>query len=147
MERLRYGMVGGAVGAYIGDTHRYGAQMDHLAELAAGCFSRDYEKNLETARIWKLEDTSRIYRDYRETAEKEAAREDGIDFVSIVTPNVSHYEIAKCFLEQGIHVVCDKPVAMNVQKAQELKDLAEKQGPAFRRDLRLYGISGHPTGT
>jgi len=77
MERLRYGMVGGAVGAYIGDTHRYGAQMDHLAELAAGCFSRDYEKSLETARIWKLEDTSRIYRDYREMAEKEAAREDG----------------------------------------------------------------------
>lgn len=141
MERLRYGMVGGAVGAYIGDTHRYGAQMDHLAELAAGCFSRDYEKSLETARIWKLEDTSRIYRDYREMAEKEAAREDGIDFVSIVTPNVSHYEIAKCFLEQGIHVVCDKPVAMNVQQAQELKYLAEKQGLLFGV---TYGYTGYP---
>ena len=141
MERLKYGMVGGAVGACIGDAHRYGAEMDHLAELVAGCFSRDYEKCLETARIWNMKDSSRVYRNYREMAEAEAAREDGIDFVSIVTPNVSHYEIAKCFLEHDIHVMCDKPVTMNVQQAQELKDLAEKRGLLFGV---TYAYTGYP---
>lgn len=141
MRKLRYGMVGGALDSYIGDTHRHGAQMDNLAELAAGCFSRDHEKSLETARVWSLRDTSRVYRDYREMAEAESGREDGIDFVSIVTPNVSHYEIAKCFLEHGIHILCDKPVAMNTAQAQELKGLAEERGLLFGV---TYGYTGYP---
>jgi len=121
-------MVGGSLDAYIGDTHRQAARMDHLAELTAGCFSRDYEKSLATARVWSMPDLSRVYRDYREMAEAEARREDGIDFVSIVTPNDSHYEIAKCFLEHGIHILCDKPVTMTVPQAEELKALAETKG-------------------
>lgn len=141
MKKLRYGMVGGAVGAYIGETHRQAARMDHLAELAAGCFSRDRVKSLETAALWDLTDLDRVYGSYQEMAEAEAARADGIDFVSIVTPNVSHYEIARCFLERGIHVLCDKPVSMNVAQAQELRDLAQA------RDLLFgvtYGYTGYP---
>lgn len=141
MKKLRYGMVGGAVGAYIGETHRQAARMDHLAELTAGCFSRDRAKSLETAALWDLTDLTRVYDSYQEMAEVEAARADGIDFVSIVTPNVSHYEIAKCFLERGIHVLCDKPVSMNVEQAQELRDLAKA------RDLLFgvtYGYTGYP---
>lgn len=141
MERLRYGMVGGAVGAYIGETHRHGAAMDHLTELAAGCFSRDYEKSLETARLWNMADTSRIYRSYQEMAEAESAREDGIDFVSIVTPNDSHYEIARCFLEHGIHILCDKPLTMNVEQARELKRLAKEGDLLFGV---TYGYTGYP---
>jgi len=141
MKRLKYGMVGGAVGAYIGDTHRHAAQMDNLAELTAGCFSRDYEKSLETARIWNLREESRVYQDYREMAEAESRREDGIDFVSIVTPNDSHYEIAKCFLAHGIHILCDKPVTMTAAQAQELKVLAEEKGLLFGV---TYGYTGYP---
>lgn len=141
MRKLRYGMVGGALGAYIGDTHRYGAQMDHLAELCAGCFSREYEKSLETARVWGMRDLSRVYRDYRDMAEQESRRDDGIEFVSIVTPNESHYEIAKCFLEHGIHILCDKPVTMNVAQAEELKALAEKNDLLFGV---TYGYTGYP---
>lgn len=61
MEKLRYGMVGGGPDAYIGETHRHGAVMDHLAELTAGCFSRDREKSLETARLWSMGELSRVY--------------------------------------------------------------------------------------
>ena len=125
---LRYGMVGGGNGAFIGDVHRHAAMMDDKTQLAAGCFSRSMEKNLETARAWHLPDENRVYTNYREMAEQESSREDGIDFVSIVTPNVSHYEIAKCFMEHGIHVMCDKPLAMNLEQAEELKRISEEKG-------------------
>lgn len=140
MNRLKYGMVGGAAGAYIGETHRQAARMDHLAELTAGCFSRDYEKSLETAEVWAIRDPSRIYRSYQEMAEAESKREDGIDFVSIVTPNDSHYEIAKCFLTHGIHILCDKPVTMTISQAEELKQLADERGLLFGV---TYGYTGY----
>lgn len=141
MKKLRYGMVGGGIGAYIGDAHRVGAWLDNLTELCAGCFSRSYETSLQTAELWNLKDTSRVYRDYREMAEAEAARPDGIDFVSILTPNDSHYEIAKCFMEHGIHIMCDKPLTMTVAQAEELQKLAEE------KDILVgvtYGYTGYP---
>ena len=79
-------------------------------------FSRNPEKNLATGRKWHIYDENRIYKDYREMAEAESKREDGIQFVAITTPNVSHYEIAKCFMEHGIHVMCDKPLAFNLEQ-------------------------------
>jgi predicted dehydrogenase len=129
-EVLRFGMVGGGLGAYIGDVHRKGATFDDQAELVAGCFSRDYEKTLSTGKAWGV-DPDRLYRTADEMAEKEGAREDGIDFVIIATPNYAHYSAAKAFLQNGIHVVCDKPLTFTVEEAEELRDLAEKNGLLF----------------
>ena len=131
MKKLQFGMVGGGNGAFIGNVHRRGAIMDNLARLTAGCFSRSMEKNLETAEAWDVDDLSRVYADFREMAEKESQRPDRIDFVSIVTPTDTHYEIAKCFLEHGIHVVCDKPVCLRIDEAEELKRIAEEKGLEF----------------
>ena len=141
MKRLKYGMVGGGIGAYIGDTHRHGAEMDGLAELKAGCFSRNREKSLETADAWNLKDLSRVYGSYQEMAEAESKRSDGIDFVSIVTPNDSHYDIAKCFLERGIHVMCDKPLTLNTAQGEVLKKIAEERDLLFGVS---YGYTGYP---
>ncbi len=127
---LHYGMVGGASGSLIGDVHRKGAAFDGQARLVAGSFSRDFDLTLRTGEQLGLEE-DRLYRDYRAMAEQEGAREDGIDFVVIVTPNYAHYDAAKAFLLQGIHVVCDKPLTFTVEEAEELKDLADERGLLF----------------
>ncbi len=132
--KLSFGMVGGGNGAFIGDVHRRGATMDNKAKLVAGCFSRNFEKNKETAEEWGVEDPSRIYSDYREMAEKESARPDCIDFVTIVTPTDTHFEMAKCFMEHGINVVCDKPITLTIEEGEELKKIAEE------KDL-LFGVT------
>ena len=115
---LKFGMIGGGLGSYIGKFHRWGAMLDDSAELVCGCFSRSMDKNRATAEAYHLPDTSRVYADFHEMADKESAREDGIDFVSIMTANDTHYEIAKCFLEHDIHVICDKPLALRTEEAE-----------------------------
>lgn len=130
MTLLHYGMVGGGIGSFIGNAHRRGAQMDDMAVLSAGCFSRNNERNLQTGNAWHI-DSERLYSNWAEMAEAESKREDGIDFVVIATSNNTHYAIAKCFLEHGIHVSCDKPVSMNLEEALELKSLAQKKGLHF----------------
>ena len=137
---LSYGMVGGGPGAFIGDVHRRAIALDPNAKLVAGVFSRDYDNNLQTGREL-LMDESRIYRDYKEMAQKESARDDGIDFVSIVTPNVSHFDIAKTFLEAGINVVCDKPLVTELADAEELGRLVEQSGLLF---AVTYTYTGYP---
>lgn len=97
------------------------------------------DRNRATAEAYHLPDTSRVYADFREMTDKESAREDGIDFVSIMTANDTHYEIAKCFLEHDIHVICDKPLALHTDEAEELARIAEE------RDL-LFGITYSYTG-
>ena len=92
--RLRLGMVGGGRGAFIGETHRIAARLDDRYELIAGALSADPQRAIESGRDLRL-DPTRCYTDYREMAEAEAARKDGIDVVSIVTPNVSHHAICK----------------------------------------------------
>lgn len=129
--KLSFGMVGGGNGAFIGNVHRRGACADELAVLKAGCFTRNPEKNRETAAAWDVSDLSRVYGSYQEMAEAESSREDGIDFVSIVTPTDTHYDIAKCFLNHGIHVVCDKPICINTAQGLELQKIAEEKGLAF----------------
>ena len=129
MERkLRFGMVGGGNGAFIGNVHRRGATMDEMAVLCAGCFTRNPEKNRAAAWAWDVTDPTRVYADFREMAEKESQREDGIDFVIIVTPTDTHYDIVKCFLEHNIHVVCDKPLCYTLEEGEELKKLADSRG-------------------
>src|SRR5512138_2246445 len=103
---LRYGMVGGGQGAFIGDVHRKAIALDGSASLAAGCFSRSHENTLATGRSLGLA-AERLYRTFDEMAEAEARRKDGIDFVVIVTPNAAHFPAARAFLSRGIHVVCD----------------------------------------
>lgn len=128
---VRYGMVGGDNQAFIGKVHRRAIRFDERSRLVAGCFSASSEsKNRETGEVLGL-DPQRVYAGYAEMARQEALREDGIDFVSIVTPNVTHYEIAKTFLENGIHVMCEKPLCFTVAQAEELKALSEEKGLLF----------------
>jgi len=129
-KKIRYGMVGGSMKAFIGDVHRKAINFDPRAELVAGCFSTREELNRETGEVYCL-DPERVYANYEEMAKAEAAREDGIDFVSIVSPNRLHYPTAKAFLEAGIHVVCEKPLCFTVEQAEELKRLAEEKGLLF----------------
>lgn len=141
MDRLTYGMVGGGPGALVGDGHRRAIALDGKAELVAGVFSQDREKSRQMAKQLRVE-PGRCYGDYREMARQEAAREDGIDFVVIVTPNVSHYEICKAFLQAGIHVVCDKPVTVSYAQAKDLQELAKEKGLLF---MVTYTYSGYVT--
>ncbi len=127
---LRFGMVGGASGSLIGDVHRKGALFDGQAQLVAGCFSPSFERTLRTGEQLGL-DRERLYQDFQEMAEKESTREDAIEFVVIVTPNFAHYEAAKAFLLQGIHVVCEKPLTFTVVEAEELAGLAKEKGLLF----------------
>ena len=138
---LRYGMVGGGPGSFIGDAHRKAIAIDGQAVLTAGSFSRSPEKSAETARMLHL-DMERCYASYREMAEKEAQREDGIDFVVVVTPNHSHFDICKTFLNAGIHVACDKPVTISYAQAKELQELAKEKNLLF---MVTYTYMGHVT--
>lgn len=137
---LRFGIVGGG-GGYIGDVHRHGAIMDDLAILVCGCFSRSREKNVATGKKWHIYDESRIYDNYRQMAEEESKREDGIHFVAIATPNSSHYEIAKCFLEHGINVMCEKPLACSVAEGLELQKIAEERNLQFGLTYTFTGYA------
>lgn len=139
--KLKYGMVGGGQGSFIGAAHRRAINLDGMAELAAGCFSRDYSNTLATGKEWGVPE-ERLYKSFDQMAKAEAKREDGIDFVVVVTPNVSHYEICKAFLREGIHVACDKPLCVNAKQAAELEALAEKKGLLF---LVTYVYMGHVT--
>ena len=141
-RKLRFGMVGGGEGAFIGGVHRIAASMDQQAELVAGCFSREYDNTKLTGERLYL-DPERCYKSYTEMADSEAALPDDrrIDFVSIVTPNVSHYPVAKAFLERGIHVVCDKPMTYTLDEARELVGLVERTGMVF---ALTHNYTGHP---
>jgi predicted dehydrogenase len=137
--RLRLGMVGGGRGAFIGEAHRIAARLDDRYELVAGALSADPQRAIESGRDLRL-DPMRCYTDYRDMAQAEATtREDGIDIVSVVTPNVSHHAICKKFLEAGIDVICDKPLTTTLAEAQDL--LA-----TVRRTGRLLGVTYSYTG-
>jgi predicted dehydrogenase len=137
-SRLRLGMVGGGLGAFIGETHRIAARLDDRYELVAGALSSDPQKAIESGYVLRL-DPSRCYTDYRAMARAEAAREDGVDVVSVVTPNASHHAICKEFLETGIDMICDKPLATTLADARDL--LA-----TVRRTGRLLGVTYAYTG-
>ncbi len=136
---LSYGMAGGGIGSLIGPAHRKAIAMDGKAALCAGCFSRQEEHNRQTGEALGIE-SGRIYKDYIEMAAAEKERTDKIDFVVIVTPNVSHYAIARTFLEAGIAVVCDKPLAMTAEEAGQLCALAEQKELLF---MVTYVYSGY----
>ncbi len=139
--KLTYGMVGGGPGAFIGDPHRRSIALDGEAKLVCGCFSNDGEKTAMMADILDIE-AIRCYAGYKYMAKAESEREDGIDFVVVVTPNSTHYEICKTFLQYGINVVCDKPLALTYAQAAELRDLAKKNDLLF---MVTYTYMGYVT--
>jgi predicted dehydrogenase len=140
LSKLTYAMAGGGQGAFIGEVHRKAIAMDAHAELAAGCFSQDFDNTLATGRQLRL-DESRLYRTAEEMLEREAGREDTVDFVVITTPNDSHFAIAKAALEHGIHVVCDKPLTTSSRDAEELARLAADKGLLF---CVTYAYAAYP---
>ena len=141
-RKLRFGMVGGGPGAFIGAVHRRAATLDGLAELVAGAFSADPEKSRAQGRAWNLS-PARVYASYEEMAEREAAQppEQRLDFVSIVTPNHLHFPIARAFIERGFHVVCDKPLTTTLEDAEALCRLVQKQDVVF---AITHNYSGYP---
>ena len=134
-------MVGGGPDAFIGDVHRKAIALDGKAQLVAGCFSRQHDKTLEMGAQLYLEE-DRLYRSYEEMAKEEAKREDGIDFVVIVTPNYAHYGACKAFLSEGIAVSCDKPLCVTTEEAYELRALAKAKKLQF---LVTHTYSGNVT--
>jgi len=116
-RRLRAGIVGGGRGAFIGSVHRAAVELDGGAQVVAGAMSSHPDVARASAADWFLE---RSYDSYQEMASAEAAAADGIDFVTIATPNDLHFPVARTFLAAGIHVVCDKPLALSVDEGEEL---------------------------
>ncbi|NML72521.1 Gfo/Idh/MocA family oxidoreductase [Rhizobium sp. S-51] len=138
--KIRLGMVGGGSGAFIGGVHRMAVRLDDHFELVAGALSSTAEKSLASGRELGL-DPDRCYCSFEEMAEKEAARADGIEAVSIVTPNHVHYPAAKAFLERGIHVICDKPLTSNLEDAKKLKAVADASKALF---VLTHNYTGYP---
>ena len=140
-RRLRLGMVGGGQGAFIGAVHRLAARMDDHYELLAAALSADPANARSSALALGL-DPARAYEDYARMARAEAARPDGIEVVAITTPNHLHAPVARAFLEAGIHVICDKPLALTLAEGEELARLARQQRRLF---ALTHTYSGYPT--
>ena len=137
--RIRLGMVGGGQGAFIGAVHRLAARMDDQYEFVAGALSADAKKARASGAELGLA-PDRIYTDFREMAK--AKRADGIEVVSIVTPNHVHVPAALAFIEAGIHVICDKPLSLNLKEAKQLeRALAKHPHVIF---ALTHNYSGYP---
>ncbi len=136
---IRWAMVGGGKGSQIGYIHRSAALRDNNFQLVAGAFDINPERGMEFAAELGVA-PDRCYPDYKTMFAEEAKREDGIEAVSIATPNGTHFEIAKAALNAGLHVVCEKPLCFTSEQADELVALAEEK----KRVVGVtYGYSGH----
>ncbi len=127
MTRLNWGMIGGGEGSQIGPAHRLGAQADGNFVLAAGALDHDAEKGRDYAQRLGVA-ADRAYGDWREMLAGESAREDRVDLVTVATPNSTHFEITKAFLEGGFNVLCEKPMTMTVEEGEEIVKIAAKTG-------------------
>jgi predicted dehydrogenase len=136
--RLRLGMVGGGRGAFIGEAHRIAARIDDRYELVAGALSSDPQRSIASGRDLRF-DPVRCYGDWHGMVKAETTRKDGIEVVSVVTPNASHYAVCKSFLEAGINVICDKPLTRTFAEAEDLLATARRTG-------RLLGVTYTYTG-
>ncbi|MBO9475198.1 Gfo/Idh/MocA family oxidoreductase [Shimia sp. R10_1] len=136
--RIRLGMVGGGNDAFIGGVHRIAARLDDHFELLAGALSSTPEKSIESGAALGL---PRVYEDFKTMAIREARRKDGIEAVSIVTPNHVHYQAAREFLKRGIHVICDKPLTSTLADAKKLVKAAEASDALF---ILTHNYTGYP---
>ena len=141
-KTIRFGMVGGGPGAFIGAVHRHAASLDGEMVLVAGAFSSSPERSQEQGAALGL-DPHRVYGSYAEMVERERAlpEEQRIDCVSIVTPNDSHFCIAKAFIEAGFHVICDKPMTTTIEDAEALCRLVAKHNVVF---ALTHNYTGYP---
>ena len=128
-RKIKMGMIGGSLEAFIGAVHRRGAHLDGEIELVCGAFSSSAQKSKETGEALYL-DPARVYASYEDMIlkEKELPEGERMDFVTIVTPNHLHFPAAKMALENGFHVVSDKPATLNLPEAKELKKIIDKSG-------------------
>ncbi|HET9475632.1 MAG TPA: Gfo/Idh/MocA family oxidoreductase [Steroidobacteraceae bacterium] len=138
MRTLRWGMIGGGEGAFIGAVHRMAARLDGRYQLVAGVFSSDAEKCKRSALALGV-DAARAYPTVEAMIAAEAKRPDGVEVVSVVTPNHMHYPQSAAFLEAGIDVICDKPLTTNLADADKLVKLADSK-------QRLLGVTFNYTG-
>lgn len=141
-RKLRMGMIGGGPGAFIGAVHRIAANIDGQIELVCGAFSSDPEKSKQAGDLLNLS-PQRIYGSYKEMirAEKALPPDQRMDFVSIVTPNHVHFEPAKLALENGFHVVLDKPLAFDLKEGKLLQEIAKESGLYF---CLTHTYTGYP---
>lgn len=139
-KRISIGMVGGGDGAFIGAVHRIAARIDDGFELVAGALSSNPERALSSALGLGIQ-KERSYDSFQQMALSEKQRADGIQAVVIVTPNHMHFPVAKAFLEQGIHVICDKPVTKDLDEALALKRIVSESGAFF---ALTHNYTGYP---
>lgn len=141
-RKMRMGMVGGGRGAFIGAVHRMAAALDGEIELVCGAFSSDPEKSRLSGEDFCLP-PDRVYGSYQEMIQKEKKLPAGerMDFVSIVTPNHVHYGPARMALENGFHVICDKPLCFNMKEALQLQTLVNHTGLIF---ALTHNYTGYP---
>lgn len=139
-RKLRMGLIGGGQGAFIGRVHATAAVLDNRAALVAGALSSDPAKAKASAPDYDIA-PDRAYSSYKEMAEAEKKRPDGVDFVSVATPNHTHFDIAKTFVEAGYNVICDKPMTFDLAQAEELLKIVEKSGVVFAVS---HNYTGHP---
>lgn len=138
--KVRLGMVGGGQGAFIGAVHRIAARIDDGYDLIAGALSSNAERSKASGAELGL-DPERCYASFEEMAKAESARPDGIEAVTIVTPNHVHAIAAKAFLDVGIHVICDKPMTSTLEDAKSLAEAAKASGKLF---VLTHNYSGYP---
>lgn len=139
-QKLRLGMVGGGRGSMMGTLHRLAAAKDDNFEIVAGALSSDAERAAASAKLAGIA-PDRSYTSYEEMARSEAARDDGIDAVAILTPNHLHAPVAMAFIKQGIHVICEKPMTATREEAEALTRLADEQAAIF---VLTHSYTGFP---
>ena len=142
MRKLRMGMVGGGEGAFIGGVHRMAAALDGQIELVCGAFSSEAERSRRSGEALYI-DPKRIYPDFITMikSEKKLPADKRMDFISIVTPNHVHFAPAKLALENGFHVICDKPLSYSLDEALKLEKVVEKTGMLF---ALTHNYTGYP---
>jgi predicted dehydrogenase len=138
--RIRLGMVGGGVDAFIGSVHRIAARLDDKFELVAGALSSTPERSVQSGAALGL-DPKRTYGDFRQMAVRESRLKNGIEAVAIVTPNHLHYTVAREFLKRGIHVICDKPLTATLADAKKLAKVVESSNALF---VLTHNYTGYP---
>jgi len=129
-NKIKIGFIGGGPNSFIGYTHRLAARFDNRFDFVAGVFSKNKKKTITFGKSLGL-DQSRCYNDYKTMAKKESERSDGVEAIGIMTPSGDHYKIAKEFIKNNIHIICDKPLTANVKDAIALEKLVNKKNIVF----------------
>ncbi len=138
VQKLKLGMIGGGIDAFIGDVHRIAARLDGYWDITAGALSSTVEKSLKSGKELGLE---RIYGSWQEMIEKETIRPDKVDAVAIVTPNHMHAEPAIAAMKAGFHVICDKPLTTDLDTAHKIQTAVEETGKRF---ILTHNYSAYP---